>query len=106
MDRPESYTATATLGDTSIQGEPKVEKFTYGRDIGETQATAPDALRIENDMDVMRTERSEDTGRLVDKPTRIAKKITVGKGAKPRANAAVPAPEPIVEDEPKFNRSA
>lgn len=84
MSEPATVGATRTLGDPQHSGPSNREELVYSRELGETQETAPDKIREENEIPVLRTERQEDTGLLIDKeaPRRIS--ATVGEGTKPR----------------------
>lgn len=65
-------------------GEAKTETITLSRSLGETQETAPDALREEANLPIPRAVRDPETGRHTDAPVA---KITVGAGTVPRGRA-------------------
>ncbi len=89
MSEAATVGATRTLGNPDHVGTPNREELVYERTIGDTQETAPDKIREENDLPVFRTERQQDTGTLIDAPQKGQRvSATVGEGTKPRAAKA------------------
>lgn len=105
MNDAEIIRVEKIIGDPSTTGEPKIEKLTYSRTLGEDQETAPDKLREDNQIPVLQPEKDPNTGRMVDTPQkrRLKSIITVGKGTLPRTSApkapkVVPVETSIRED--------
>jgi len=65
----------------------QVETLTSKREIGETQETAPDAVREAHDLPTLVTERQADTGAIIERPK--MPRVTVGKGTEPRGKMTV-----------------
>lgn len=70
----------------------KPEIIAFSREIGETQETAPDKLREDNEIPTLRTERSPETGQMIDVRQPVKTVATVGKGTEPRTAEAIPKP--------------
>src|SRR5689334_10786999 len=89
MNAPEEFKIERTLEVTGVphKEEPLSEKIVTSKSVGETQATAPDALRIENDLPVPVTVQDPSTGLHTDSPSVEDRKVTVGSGTRPRGRA-------------------
>lgn len=102
MSTPAVIGATRTLGNPDHVGSPDREELVYERSLGETQETAPDKIREENDLATFRTERQQDTGQLNDVPQKGRVSATVGEGTKPRKTVkATPKQTLAVEGDDK-----
>jgi len=101
MDNEAKIKLERLLGDDpDPKTTPVKQSIRVSRKLGETQATAPDAMRIEHELPVLETQRS-DSGQLVDgerKRGPVAR-ITVGKGARARGIEPAAALEPTLGDD-------
>ena len=70
----------------SQEGEKKLDKIVFSRSVGDTQETAPDALRQEHDLPQTRPTKQPDTGIITDAPQPTS--VSVGKGTIPRPKPA------------------
>lgn len=100
MDQAITLQAAGDLGDQEVQTEPEVTKVVFSREIGETQETAPDAIRQEAGLPQPKMERQADTGTHID-GFQEPRSATVGGGTKPRGRPRMAAPkmEPLLNDD-------
>jgi hypothetical protein len=88
MNAPEEFVVERVL---EVEGVPVkealTEKIVTSKEVGETQETAPDALRIRHDMPVPQTIQDPVTGLHTDSPIANDNKVTVGAGTRPRGRA-------------------
>jgi hypothetical protein len=81
-----------------IASEKSFETLEVEKSIGETQETAPDAIREQHQLPTLRTERQPDTGGHIDVEQKP--KIVVGKGTAVRARAAAVKAKPATTIDP------
>lgn len=85
MNQPEEFRAERILEVEGVPVKaPVTEKIVTSREVGDTQETAPDALRIENELPVPQTVQDPVTGFHTDGPLVEEGKVTVGAGTRPR----------------------
>jgi hypothetical protein len=100
MDYPVTLRAGRTIGDPEHEGPKTEQKLVYSREIGETQETAPDKVREDNQIPTLRVEKDPNTGQLTDVKQPVKKtSISVGAGTRPRSakKASIPEEPVIVE---------
>lgn len=105
MDKPIELKTGKSIGDANPKAVPLRKKATVKKALGETQETAPDAIREQGGMEVTVPTRS-DTGQMVDAPRAPRTRVTVGKGSLPRSESVTgPATAPSEPSEDMLDES-